>query len=189
MPVDNLTARAARRNGTGDLVGRSACFRDLLDRVERVAATRLPVLIVGETGTGKDRIAQRLHRQSRRDGGPFLAVNCAAFTESLLDAELFGARRGAYTGADRDRPGLFDLARGGTGFSRTGAAVFTSPEMLGFVDEPQAEVGAGFKWLAEQRTRMVYDRFENAIGEVTFADNTSFAPLPGPLAKTTVTLG
>ncbi|UCG43111.1 MAG: hypothetical protein JSU73_00410 [candidate division WOR-3 bacterium] len=75
-----------------------------------------------------------------------------------------------------------DLAQGGTGFSRTAAAVFVSPEMLGFVDSPQAEVGAGFRWLAEQRTRMVYDRFENAIGEATFADNTSFAGWAGPLA-------
>ncbi len=75
-----------------------------------------------------------------------------------------------------------DLAQGGTGLSRTGAAVFARPEMLGYVDAPEVEAGVGFWWLAEQRTRMAYDRFENAIGEVVFADNVSFSPLPGPLA-------
>jgi len=97
-------------------VASSPVFRAAVAWVDRVAPTPLPVLIEGETGSGKDGLARRLHRRSRRAARPLLAVNCAAFTESLLDAELFGAVRGAYTGADRDRPGLFRLASGGTLF-------------------------------------------------------------------------
>jgi transcriptional regulator of acetoin/glycerol metabolism len=84
--------------------------------IRRVAATELPVLVQGESGAGKEEVAHELHRLSPRRGGPFVAVNCAALTESLLEAELFGAVRGAYTGAERDRPGLFRRASGGTLF-------------------------------------------------------------------------
>jgi DNA-binding NtrC family response regulator len=81
-----------------------------------VASTDLPVLIGGESGAGKESVARDLHRLSRRQAGPYVAVNCAALAESLLEAELFGAVRGAYTGAERDRPGLFRRAAGGTLF-------------------------------------------------------------------------
>jgi len=84
--------------------------------VARVAATDLPVLIRGESGAGKESVARDLHRLSRRHAGPYVAVNCAALAESLLEAELFGAVRGAYTGAERDRPGLLRRAAGGTLF-------------------------------------------------------------------------
>ena len=94
--------------------GHSAIWRKLLEEVDRVAPTRLPVLIHGESGCGKEQIARRLHRRSTRREGPFVAVNCAALNESLLEAELFGVVRGAYTGAERDRPGLFRLAHGGS---------------------------------------------------------------------------
>jgi two-component system response regulator PilR (NtrC family) len=96
------------------LIGRSAAFRALLGSIPRVAATRLPVLIVGESGAGKEAIARSIHAASPRSAGPLVAINCAAIAESLLESELFGATRGAYTGADRDRPGVFALAHGGT---------------------------------------------------------------------------
>ena len=101
---------------TDDLVGGSPALVELREWIARVAPTALPVLIQGETGSGKELVARLLHRRSARRRGPFVAVNCAAFTETLLDAELFGAVRGAYTGAERDRPGLFRLAQGGTLF-------------------------------------------------------------------------
>ena len=109
-------SEAAAAADTHDLVGRSPALVELREWIGRVAPTALPVLIQGETGSGKELVARQLHRRSARRRGPFVAVNCAAFTETLLDAELFGAVRGAYTGAERDRPGLFRLAQGGTLF-------------------------------------------------------------------------
>jgi len=97
-----------------EFVGRSAPSLALLDWIRRVAPGELPVLIRGETGTGKEAVARSLHRLGPRAAGPFVAVNCTALSETLLEAELFGSLRGAYTGADRDRPGLFRLAHGGT---------------------------------------------------------------------------
>ncbi len=100
----------------GGIVGQSPALLAAFDRVERLAAGELPVLILGETGTGKELVAQQVHRLSGRAAGPFLALNCAAFSETLLVSELFGHARGSFTGADRDRPGVFETARGGTVF-------------------------------------------------------------------------
>jgi DNA-binding NtrC family response regulator len=99
-----------------DLAGEAAPFREMLAWVRRVAGSELPVLIQGETGSGKEGIARRLHLQSDRAEGPFVPVNCTALAETLLDSELFGSLRGSYTGADRDRPGLFRLANRGSLF-------------------------------------------------------------------------
>ncbi len=98
------------------LVGSSGPFGELLERVRKVASWRLPVLVLGESGTGKEAIARSIHLDGDRRHGPFLAVNCAAIPDSLLESEIFGAVRGAYTGSDQDRPGLFRLAHGGTLF-------------------------------------------------------------------------
>ena len=100
--------------GRGGVVGESPALVAALERVERLAGGDLPVLILGETGTGKELVARLVHRRSRRAGASFLAVNCAAFSETLLVSELFGHARGSFTGADRDRPGIFETARGGT---------------------------------------------------------------------------
>ena len=105
-----------RRYGLDHVVGRSPALREVLDRVVRVAATDATVLITGESGTGKEVVARALHVASRRGDKPFVPVNCAAITETLLESELFGHARGAFTGATRARRGLFEEAHGGTLF-------------------------------------------------------------------------
>ncbi|MFY9824480.1 MAG: sigma 54-interacting transcriptional regulator, partial [Thermoanaerobaculia bacterium] len=99
---------------SGGLVGESPALQAALTRIARLAPGDLPVVIRGESGTGKELAARQLHRASRRSGGPFLAVNCAALSETLILSELFGHARGAFTGADRDRKGVFETAHGGT---------------------------------------------------------------------------
>ena len=98
------------------MIGRSGPFVAALRRAERFARLELPVLICGETGTGKELLARHLHRASRRSGESFLPVNCAALSRELLASDLFGHVRGAFTGADRNRAGVFEGARGGTVF-------------------------------------------------------------------------
>lgn len=99
-----------------DLVGRSAAFVNLMKLVGRVAPTDLPMLITGESGTGKEVVARAIHRRSRRAAQPFIAVNCGALPAELIESELFGHVRGAFTGAERDRRGLWEEADGGTVF-------------------------------------------------------------------------
>lgn len=107
----------AGRAGRGrELLGRSQGMLQLLDAIERVAPTHATVLISGETGTGKELVARGIHAGSSRSDGPFVALNCAAMPENLLESELFGHEKGAFTGADRARPGLFETAHGGTLF-------------------------------------------------------------------------
>ncbi len=106
--------KEAGRPGAGSLLGKSRAMRDLLDLLDRLAHSEATVLIEGETGTGKELVAREIHRRGRRTSGPFVAVNCAAIPESLLESELFGHVRGAFTGAGTDRVGLFAQAAGGT---------------------------------------------------------------------------
>jgi transcriptional regulator with PAS, ATPase and Fis domain len=91
-------------------------MREVLTLAETAAATHLPVLVEGETGVGKERVARVIHEGSDRASGAFVAFNCAALQETLLESELFGVKRGAFTGAHQDRPGLFEAAHGGTLF-------------------------------------------------------------------------
>jgi sigma-54-specific transcriptional regulator len=108
--LNQLSARASA------LVFEDPKSRELLAYLHKIAPSEVPVLIGGETGTGKELLARHIHALSARSQGPFVAVNCAAFTETLLDAELFGHRKGAFTGADQDRAGWFETAYGGTLF-------------------------------------------------------------------------
>jgi psp operon transcriptional activator len=98
------------------LIGSSSIFLDAVERASAAAAINRPVLVIGERGTGKELIAERLHRLSPRWGGPLISLNCAALPENLIDAELFGYEAGAFTGAARARAGRFEDADGGTLF-------------------------------------------------------------------------
>jgi DNA-binding NtrC family response regulator len=106
---------AAQADESG-LIGRTPLMARLRDRVATLAASDAPVLITGETGTGKELVARHLHELSPRRGKPFIAVNCAAFPETLIEGELFGHERGAFTGAVKGREGRFKAAHGGTLF-------------------------------------------------------------------------
>lgn len=99
-----------------EMVGSSSRMVDIYKTISKVAPTDATVLIEGETGTGKELIARMIHRQSRRSTQPFVPVDCGAIASSLLESELFGTLKGAYTGADRDRMGVFEAASGGTVF-------------------------------------------------------------------------
>ncbi|APR86415.1 Response regulator of zinc sigma-54-dependent two-component system [Minicystis rosea] len=114
--VTTLRAVLRDRGETPGIVGASSSLRAALSVVERIARTDLPVLLLGETGTGKGLFARRLHDDGDRAGGPFVAVNCAALPEPLLESELFGHVKGAFTGATRDRAGLMAEASSGTLF-------------------------------------------------------------------------
>jgi DNA-binding NtrC family response regulator len=100
----------------GEILGESTAIRTLCDLIGRAAGSEATVLITGESGTGKDLVATALHERSERRSGPFVAINCAAVTESLLESELFGHKRGAFTDARENRPGLLVQAKGGTVF-------------------------------------------------------------------------
>jgi len=111
-----LVEEIGERDRLVDLIGRSAAMRKLFDRVERLAPTSATILLTGESGTGKELAARALHQLSPRSERPFVAVNCAAIPEGLIESEFFGVERGAFTGADRSRPGKFEVADGGTLF-------------------------------------------------------------------------
>ena len=101
---------------TRPLIGDSPAVQSALRLIDQIAPSNIPVLFLGETGTGKELLARELHRRSLRASGPFLSVNCAALPETLLESELFGHVRGAFTGATANREGLFEAASGGTLF-------------------------------------------------------------------------
>ena len=108
--------RASAHGSNIDLVGRSHAFIEVMKQVGRVAATSLPVFLTGESGTGKELVAAALHQHSGRADKTFVAVNCGAIPAELIESELFGHTRGSFTGADRDRRGLWEEADGGTVF-------------------------------------------------------------------------
>ena len=118
LVVENRRLKLAvrEREEFSDIIGTSKGIQDILDLVTQVAASRASVLIEGESGTGKELVARAIHDKSDRSDGAFIAVNCAALPETLLEAELFGAVKGAYTGAHEDRVGRFEAADGGTFF-------------------------------------------------------------------------
>lgn len=111
-----LRTQLNRRNSFAQLVGKSAAMQQLYTMIEKVAPTTASILISGESGTGKELVAKAIHQNSLRAGNPFIALNCGAVPENLLESELFGHEKGAFTGAHQHKQGLFDLADGGTLF-------------------------------------------------------------------------
>src|SRR5205823_13428007 len=123
------------------LVGNSPAMQEVYKAIGRVAPMDLTVLILGESGTGKELVARALYQHSRRAAGPFLAINCAAIPETLLESELFGHEKGAFTGADRQRVGKFEQCSGGTLFLDEVADMspVTQSKMLRLLQEQQFE--------------------------------------------------
>ncbi|MGB8322732.1 MAG: sigma-54 dependent transcriptional regulator [Candidatus Acidiferrum sp.] len=113
---NRLRETVGRLEGSPEIVGNSPGIEKVRDLIARVSRTNAPVLILGETGTGKELVARSVHRNSSRASKPFVALNCAALPPTLLESELFGHERGAFTGADRSRAGLFEAAHEGTLF-------------------------------------------------------------------------
>jgi DNA-binding NtrC family response regulator len=113
---DYLQEAVVEAKAFGDLVGQSAALRHIVSQIDLVAPTDASVLILGETGTGKELVAHEIHRRSQRKEGPLVRVNCASIPHELFESEFFGHMRGSFTGAVRDRAGRFETAEGGTIF-------------------------------------------------------------------------
>ena len=118
LQQENITLRStvAERYKFGELIGKSPSMQQIYELIVSAAASEVNVLICGESGTGKELIARTVHQMSQRKDQPFVPVNCASIPETLFEREFFGHRKGAFTGADRDKPGLFDQAHRGTLF-------------------------------------------------------------------------
>ncbi len=114
--LESLRVSLAPSDDLGELIGRSKSFEKAIELLRKAAATQVTVLLTGETGVGKERFARTLHAMSPRANKPFVAVNCAALPHELIESELFGAEKGAFTGAGAARPGRFERADGGTLF-------------------------------------------------------------------------
>src|SRR6476620_1202162 len=116
LPRNGRLSQNLAMDRNTQLVGQSSSFLDAVERASRAAPLDRPVLVIGERGTGKELIAERLHHLSSRWDGPLIVMNCAALPETLIEAELFGHEAGAFTGATKARPGRFEEANGGTLF-------------------------------------------------------------------------
>jgi transcriptional regulator with PAS, ATPase and Fis domain len=135
------------RHSFGDVVGRSVRMREVFGVLERIAATDLTVLIGGETGSGKDVIARAIHKASPRAKGPFVVFDCAAVAPNLIESELFGHVKGAFTGADANREGAFERADGGTLFlDEIGElSIDLQPKLLRALEQRQVKAVGGQK--------------------------------------------
>ena len=116
LRLSSAPAGGGGENWRAEIITRSPAMEDLLAQAKRVAASDASVCVYGPSGTGKELLAHAIHHASRRAGGPFVAVNCSAIPEGLIESELFGHRKGSFTGATQDRRGLFQAAEGGTLF-------------------------------------------------------------------------
>ncbi|MFO7157115.1 MAG: sigma-54 dependent transcriptional regulator [Pseudomonadota bacterium] len=112
----SLRRRLRERHEYADMVGKSRAMQELFALIEKIAPTRVTVLVLGESGVGKELVARAIHQKSLRADGPFVVVNCGAIPEGLIESELFGHEKGAFTGASHSKRGLFDAAHGGTLF-------------------------------------------------------------------------
>ena len=173
--LSEIVATSTRCEG---LLGESASMQQLFDRIRRVAGSDVSVLICGESGTGKELVARALHTQSRRHEGPFVAVNCAAIPESLLESELFGHKRGAFTDAKTERKGLFLQADGGTLFLDEISAfpLILQPKLLRALEERRVRpVGADQEVPFDARVLAATNRdLEAAVEEERFREDLFF---------------
>src|SRR6266851_2022869 len=128
-PLSSPRIETGRRGAPADFIASSPAMLSIWDMVDRVAETDVPVLIRGESGVGKEGIARTLHERSPRRGKPFVKINCAALPSELLESELFGHERGAFTGATSEKPGKFELADKGTIFLDENGAMEFSPDV------------------------------------------------------------
>jgi DNA-binding NtrC family response regulator len=157
--------------GLAELVGESSAMQEVYGRIREAASTRAPVLISGETGTGKELVARAVHSLGSRSSGPFLPINCAAIPRQLLEAELFGYVKGAFTGAEMDRKGAFERADGGTLFlDEIGdLPLDLQPKILRVLEDGRVprlgggEVPSNFRIVAATNTHLA-----DAIGEQRF---------------------
>src|SRR5262249_12558184 len=135
----------SEKESLGDLVGRSLRMREIYGLLERIATTEATILIEGETGTGKDLVANTIHTHSRRKQGPFIVVDCGAVAGNLIESELFGHEKGAFTGANTTRQGAFELANGGTIFlDELGElSLDLQPKLLRVLEQRELRRGGG----------------------------------------------
>ena len=175
---DQPEAEGLALDGGPTIVGRHPRLRAALKLLERVAPTESTVLLTGESGTGKELFARAIHRLSRRCEGPFVAVNCAAIPEGLVENELFGHEKGAFTGADRRQAGRFEMADGGTLFldeiGELGSAV--QGKVLRALDERRFErVGGGRTLSVDVRLVAATNRdLEAMVGDGSFRSDLYF---------------
>lgn len=157
------------------LIGRGAAMQSIFKRIAIIAPTEFPVLITGETGTGKELVAEAIHRHSRRQDGPFVRVNLASLNPSLIESELFGHVKGSFTGATEDRGGLFELAENGTIFlDEIGDAPLTIQVKLLRVLEARSycRVGSGIERPANGRLIAATNRdLTRMIAAATFRED------------------
>ena len=173
--VVSLRGALKERYRLGNIIGTSPGMQEVFSLVERVAHTDVPVLIQGESGTGKELIARALHENSPRTAGPFVALNCAAVPEGLLESEFFGHERGAFTGAHRSHAGRFEQARGGTLFlDEIGAMRFDlQAKLLRAIQEKEIQrLGSSGTISVDARlVAATCDDLEEAVRRKTFRDD------------------
>ena len=162
-------------NSSDDFIGDSAPIRELLDLIDRVAKTDITVLIQGESGTGKELVAQKIHSRSNRANKPFIRFNCAALPESLIESELFGHEKGAFTGADNQKMGRFELAQDGTlFFDEIGElSLPMQVKLLRFLQEKEFERVGGTETI-QSNVRVIAatnQQLEKMITQRTFRDD------------------
>ena len=154
--VDHLQKKVDRLEGQDEIIGKSNTLSAVMENVDKVAASNAGVLILGETGTGKELVARAIHRASPFSSGPFVDINCGAIPETLQESELFGYKKGAFTGADESRSGKLELADGGTLFLDEVAemSMATQVKLLRFLQERSFEA-VGDTRKIEVQTRVV----------------------------------